>query len=495
MSDVEELTRRCRVLEGLYSLARELARLEDYDDLLDAVMMHSLDILGAERGFLVLTRGEALNFKVVRGWKREDLESGAEQISRSILFEVLRRKQPLLVEDALSDSRFAMLESVLRLRIRSVLAAPLEVDRTLVGALLLEASSGDRLFGPPELELFTQVLELSTRALEACTRRLLLEQRNALLEADLLARPGFQGIVTRNPAFLRVLETVAQVAASDLPVLVLGPSGSGKELIGKALHWNSPRSKRPFLAINCGAISPALLESELFGHQRGAFTGAIADKAGLIPSANTGTVVLDEVGELPRELQVKLLRTLQFGEVQPVGSSRVQTVDVRFVAATNRDLERDIGEGRFREDLFYRLNTITVRLPSLKERRDDILLLFYHFLTAAADRAGRPVPDVSPRLERVLEEYDWPGNVRELENETKRLLALTPVGAPLSIDRLSHRVLAQVDPESLAQLSLSDRELVEMHLRVAGGNRTRAAKSLGLSREGLRKKMRRLGLH
>src|SRR5207249_2113613 len=163
---------------------------------------------------------------------------------------------------------------------------------------------------------------------------------------------------------------------------------------------------------------------ELFGHVRGAFTGATADKAGLIRSAHTGTLFLDEVGELPKDLQVKLLRTLQFGEVQPVGSAQVEQVDVRFVAATNRDLERDAREGRFREDLLYRLNAVTIELPALKDRPDDVLPLFYHFLEREAERSGRPRPEVSPRLERVLQSYDWPGNVRELENEARRLHAL-----------------------------------------------------------------------
>jgi transcriptional regulator with GAF, ATPase, and Fis domain len=496
MSELEDLERRCRELEAVNALLSELVQLEDYDAMLDSVVRHCLAILHAERGFLVLTHGRTLDFKVVRNWSREELEGAKEPVSRSILKEVLSQRKPVLVQDALTDPRFENQKSVRLLGIRSVLAAPLQADGKLAGALYLETSTMKDLFGPHELELFNHILTTASRALQTGMTRLVLEQRMALLETDFLARHHFQGIVTQDEAFLQILETVARVAASDMPVLVQGPSGSGKELIVRALHLNSPRARRPFVTVNCGAISPTLLESELFGHVRGAFTGAMSDKLGLIPSAHGGTVFLDEVSELPKELQVKLLRTLQFGEVQPVGSTKVQTADVRFLAATNRDLEQEVREGRFREDLLFRLNAITIHVPSLHERPDDILPLFHHFLRRAADKAGQPLPAVSPQLERALVQYGWPGNVRELENEASRLVATNQPGLPLTADRLSRRILQAVAPLDAAPASLveQERELIELHLRLAKGNRTHAAESLGISRETLRQKMKRYGL-
>lgn len=484
-------------LRGLYELARELLTLEDYDALLDAIVQRALEILHGERGFLVLTKGEGFDFKVVRNWKRDALEGEGEPVSRSIVKEVLESGESILVEDALADERFAKTDSILRMGIRSVLAAPLEVNGERTGALYLETRSLGDLFGPEKLELFNAILQFSQKALERYLQRLLLEQRNSLLEKDFLARHRFPGIITRDPAFVKILETVAQVAPSDLPILVQGPTGTGKELIVRALHLNSRRSHQPFVAVNCGAISPSLIESELFGHVRGSFTNAHRDKTGLITAADGGSLFLDEVGELPSEVQVKLLRTLQFGEILPVGATQAKSVDVRFLAATNRDLEQEARAGKFREDLLYRLNVITIDLPPLVERPGDILPLFFHFLRRSAADAGRPEPEVSPELERVLQNHSWPGNVRDLENEAKRLLVITPEGLPLTPDRLSPRIIRNGQDGREAPALTLDR-LEKQHIRKileqTEGNRTLTAKVLGISREGLRKKMKRHNL-
>ncbi len=499
-------------LGQLLELAGELLRVDDYDVLLDKVVQHALTIVRADRGFLVLRHEgdgtdeedpDNLDLKVIRNWRREELEKGGEAVSRSIIREVLDQGEVLLVEDALDDCRYGQTESVLRQGIRSVLAAPIEVDGRRVGALYLESQSVRRLFGQPQRALFERILELSSRALEKCLRQLVLEERNRALEKVVTPRSRFPGIITQDPTFMGLLEMVAQVATSDLPVLVQGETGTGKELVVRAIHSHSARRDCDLVTVNCGAISPTLLESELFGHVRGAFTDAKRDKVGTITSAHEGTLFLDEVGELPIELQAKLLRTLQFGEVQPVGATQPVHVDVRFVAATNRNLADEVAAGRFREDLLYRLNVVTVELPPLRERPDDVLPLFYHFLSRASNRPGKggpkpavEAPRVSPRLERVLEQYHWPGNIRELENEALRLLAVTVPGQPLTVDRLSQRITQAKPVEHASPTTLAnfEREVIEMQLRAHGGNRTRTAKALGISREGLRKKMKRLEL-
>jgi transcriptional regulator with GAF, ATPase, and Fis domain len=481
--------------EGLFSLAQELLRLSEYDAILDTIVMRSLALLGGDRGFLVFQREGALNFKVIRNWNTEEIQSGKEAVSQTILTEILAGGVPLLIEDVLADSRFRTKESVQSLLVRSVLAAPLPIDKHTTGVIYLESRSNKRFFGPAELALFKKILTLSSHAIEAGIRYLTMGQRAMLLERDLDARYQFPGIITRDANFIRILKDVARVADSSLPVLIQGPSGTGKELIARTIHINSPRKTKPFITINCGAISPTLLESELFGHIKGAFTGATQNKTGVIAAADGGTLFLDEIGELPKDFQVKLLRVLQFGEIQPVGSTRSSVVDVRFVAATNRDLEEEVREGNFREDLLYRLNAVTIRLPSLAERRDDILPLFLYFLQEAATRANRSLPVVPKGLEGALLGYHWPGNIRELENEARRLLVLTPQDEPLMVERLSNKITAATGAERpLCTLAEIERETVAYHLKVSNHNLTHAAETLGISREGLRKMLKRYKL-
>lgn len=476
-------------LEGLHRLALRLINADGHDDLLDAVGEEAMQILAADRGLLLLSSDIDQQPEVVRSWG--DAPAG-QDISRAVLARVMEGGEPALIPDAQEDEHLATSESVDRLGIRSVLAAPLTFDGQVRGALYLESTPDHRLYAEEEFDIFQRILELSSRALEANTRRWLLEQRSSMLERDLRARYEFPGIVTCHDGLLSVLETLGTVATTELPILIQGESGTGKELLARAVHVNSKRRQRSLQVINCAAIAPTLIESELFGHVRGAFTGATRDKKGMLAEADGGTVFLDEVGELPTELQSKLLRTLQFGEVQRVGSVRSEEVDVRFVAATNRDLEEEVRAKRFRQDLFFRLNAVVLDVPPLRDRREDIPLLFHHFLKRESAAQEREQPEVEAAVEEALREFTWPGNVRQLENEAFRALAMAAGSLRIQLDHLSPAIAggrgADLTLRSLAEV---ERRTVRQHLRRARGNKSQAARTLGISREGLRKKLAR----
>jgi len=315
------------------------------------------------------------------------------------------------------------------------------------------------------------------------------------LRAQLATGPAERGLVAESRAMHAALDLVARVAEHNTTVLITGESGTGKEVIARAIHRASPRSARAFVGINCAAIPESLLESELFGHVRGAFTGATADKAGLFDQANGGTLLLDEIGELPLGLQAKLLRVLQEGEIRRVGDQKTRRVDVRVLAATARDLAAEAAAGRFREDLFYRLNVVAIELPPLSERREDIAPLARHFVSRLAQRFGRPLA-LSEQAVVWLEEQDWRGNVRELENAIERAVVLTDrdVLEPGDFAR-APRPTPHAPAGTLSDVvEAAEREAIDAALSAADGNRREAAKRLGVSLRTLFYKMSRYGL-
>jgi DNA-binding NtrC family response regulator len=311
------------------------------------------------------------------------------------------------------------------------------------------------------------------------------------------------GLIGRSAAMLLVYKQVAQAADAHVPVLITGESGTGKELVARAIHRHSRRSARPFVPVNCGALTETLLESELFGHARGAFTGATSDARGLFEQAHGGTIFLDEIGETSPALQVKLLRVLQEYEVRPVGGSRPVKVDVRVLAATNVDLEQAVLAGGFRPDLFYRLGVLVIRVPALRDRREDIPLLIERFLQGACSRAGRTVTIAPSALERLVA-FDWPGNVRELENSIERLVVtvrgheVTTDDVPLALGRREVRgKTGGVEGsmfEGLPTLDELERRYLLHVLEAVGGNRTRAAEALGVDRRTLYRMAERFGV-
>ena len=328
-----------------------------------------------------------------------------------------------------------------------------------------------------------------------------LEQENVYLKERLNDRFDFSKILGHGPAMNSLFETMALVAPSEATVLIVGDSGTGKELIASAVHQNSPRKDRPLIRVNCAALPETLLESELFGHEKGAFTGAIARKQGRFQLAHNSSIFLDEIAEMAPATQAKILRVLQEREFEPVGSSQTFKVDTRIIAATNKNLEEEIKAGRFREDLYYRINVVTLVVPPMRERREDILLLADFFLKQYAEKNNRPIKGFTPRAVDLLMRYDWPGNVRELENVVERAVIMargdmiTPLEFPDVLQDLDEE--AKASPLALtAGRSLKEVEKVMIlrTLEETGGNRTHAAMSLGISRRTLQLKLKEYGI-
>ena len=305
-------------------------------------------------------------------------------------------------------------------------------------------------------------------------------------------------LLGRTPVMTGVYKQIAHAASADAPVLIIGESGTGKELVARAIHQHSNRSSRPFVPINCGALTETLLESELFGHTKGSFTGAVSDTKGVFQTAHTGTVFLDEVGEMSPGLQVKLLRVLQEGEVRPVGSSRAVRTDVRILAATNVDVERAVADGKFRQDLFYRLGVVIITLPPLRDRREDIPLLIERFMKGAGAKAGKQV-ELTPAAVESLSSYPWPGNVRELENMIERLVVFSR-GSRIDIGDLPPTVTPRAPAlerrlfDDLPTLEEIERRYLLHVLEQVGNNRTRAAEVMGIDRRTLYRMAERFGI-
>ncbi len=346
-----------------------------------------------------------------------------------------------------------------------------------------------------------RISELRTRLARALeTGRL--RRTNRELRKQLDKRYGFEGIIGHSGPMQRVFDVLQQVSSSHATVLVLGESGTGKELVARAIHTNSPRKDKPFMAVNCAALSQGLIESELFGHVKGAFTGAISAKEGMLVYADGGTLFLDEVGDMPLETQAKLLRVLETREVQPVGGNLTRKVDVRLVAATNRELRSLVNEGKFREDLLFRLQVVTLNLPPLRERPGDVPLLIDHFVSALAREHGRAVRGITPEARALLVRYPWPGNVRELRNALETMVLLARHDVLDAVDLPEHIQQAIGQPGQarghyeLAGRKLADveRDLIASTLALTEGNRQKAAKLMGIGERTLYRKLNEYGL-
>ena len=503
-------------LQQLLRLFRRLARTDRLEPLLEQIVEAMMELTDAERGVVCVGQGDA-RIEVAR-----EFAAGGEGVSfsRSVIDRVLQSGEPVLSVDAASDDRFDGSRSISHLSLRSVLAVPLMFRGELLGAAYVDHRLRRGNFDATDLahmEDFADLAALAvaqTRALTAVRSQAeelerqrgalteLLDNREAVLvnlREEVRAGPErrvYRGMVGSSKPMQQVFRLVDRLADSEVPVVIYGESGTGKELVARAIHDAGGRADKPFVAENCGAIPETLLESVLFGHARGAFTGAQTARPGLFEAADGGTIFLDEIGETSPAMQTKLLRVLQEGEVRRLGENKPRKVSVRVIAASNRDLDAMVQAGSFRQDLFYRINVVKLELPALRERREDIPALIEHFL-AHHQRNGGVQLEVSVSALRKLTCYPWPGNVRELENEVQRWLALCehrvmPDDLSPAIEGSSTDVEDPDDLELRPRVDRLERELIRRAMERTGNNQTQAAQLLGLSRYGLQKKLKRL---
>jgi Nif-specific regulatory protein len=447
--------------------------------------------LYADRGAILLLGENGEQFASVCGWdSREGLERRAEH-SRAIIDRVLREKAPVLVNGhpAADGDPCGPGECI-----TAALCVPLVVFQRVRGVLYLDSTDPHARFEQEQLEWLSAVGGIAALVLADLRRIQWLENENCRLRAEIALDHEMVGAA---PAMREMERFIARVAPTDSTVLVRGESGTGKELVARAIHRNSPRAGKAFVAINCAAITDTLLESELFGHEKGAFTGAAAQQKGKIEAADGGTLFLDEVGELAPLLQAKLLRVLQEREFERVGGTRPVRVDIRLIAATNRDLKAAIQAGAFRQDLYYRLNVVGLTTPPLRQRREDIPLLAEHFARMYARKVRRTVTGVSPAALAHLMQYEWPGNIRELENAIERAVVLGTTEWILPED-LSEELM-ETEPAAAATryhatVKDSKKDLIVKAVQQAGGNYTEAARLLGIHPNYLHRLIRNLNL-
>jgi Nif-specific regulatory protein len=419
----------------------------------------------------------------------------------------MREQEAVLARNVMGDSTLGSRDSQGEILATSVICAPVRHGREMLGVIHLYSTDASRVLDPDDLEFTLAVADTVAVALNNLSRREELAENLMIIRnenVELRERLGVQSeIVGRSPQMRQITEEIARAAASKATVLIRGESGAGKELVARAVHYSSPRNKAPFICLNCAALSESLLESELFGHEKGAFTGATERKIGKFEAAHKGTLMLDEIGEMSPSIQAKFLRVLEGHPFERVGGSKPVSVDVRVIAATNRDLEKDAAENRFRRDLFFRLRVLEVIVPALRKRPDDIPVLANHFLEKFRGETGRKVRGFTPRAMEKLTRYRWPGNVRELRNVIERAIVLCR-GEYIDEDDLLLSNLATagdtmqgVTPVRTYQpCSLDDmeRQHILATLHHTGWNKSRTASILGIERSTLDRKIRRYGL-
>ncbi|MBL8206644.1 MAG: sigma 54-interacting transcriptional regulator [Blastocatellia bacterium] len=467
---------------------------------LEALQRQLLDfifeVVPAERGAILLTGKNREEVISIFGRSKQAMLKQPMQVSSTIVSQVRMERAALLSNNVMESHTFGTAQSLVASHIHSMLAVPLVVFEKLIGILYLDSSNPLVQFDEEHLRLMTAVAGIAAVAIENVRRLEWLEGENQRLQEEIHLAHDMIG---ESPRMRSIFQTIAKVAPTDSTVLIRGESGTGKELVARAIHRNSPRASKPFVAINCAALTETLLESELFGYEKGAFTGAIAQKKGKFEIADGGTVFLDEMGEMQPALQAKLLRVLQEHEFERVGGTKPIKTNLRLIAATNRDLEAAIKNNTFRADLYYRLNVVSITNPPLRERREDIPALAQFFTAKYSQKCKRPVTGLSAATIARLQSYDWPGNVRELENTIERAVVLGSTNL-IQVEDLPESILEQEPVAGLMTTKYEDtlretkKQLVLRALEQANGNQAEAAKLLGMHASNLHRLIQNLKL-
>jgi len=489
-------SRAARDLGVLLRISTSINSIRDMQTLQRRLLESIFEVVPAERGAVLLAGRGQDEIGAAFGLERDAVSGRGVKVSRTIVQRVVRDSVAILSNDVRDSDDFAAARSLAVANVHSVLAVPLQFADRRLGVLYLDSSSPEARFDEGHLQLLGAIAGIASVALENARQIEWLENENRRLLDD----AGLEhNMVGESAAMRAVLGFVAKVAATRATVLITGESGTGKELVARAIHQNGDRARKPFLAINCAALAASLLESELFGHERGAFTGAVAQKPGKIEVADSGTLFLDEVGELAPALQSKLLRVLQEHEFERVGGTRSIQVDVRVLAATNRDLKEMVRTGAFRADLFYRINVVALAMPPLRERREDVPLLARYFASKYAARCNRRVAGISAEAIDCLMAYDWPGNVRELENAVERAVVLGS-GEVLRPEDLPESVL-EAEPRGKPSVTRyheaiqeTKKEIILKAFKEAGGNYVETARLLDMHPNYLHRLVRTMNL-
>ncbi|KAA3604495.1 MAG: FHA domain-containing protein [Planctomycetota bacterium] len=518
-TQTQQLPRERDILQTLLAVARALEEEDKLERVAAMLIDAAVSLTRAERGFVFLVDQGRTQLAMGRNFAREPIPGPEQKVSQTLLEKTLNSEAPLLLQDAASDGEFAGVASLSDLGVRSLLAVPLRHGSETIGILLVDHRLASGAFLQDEKELLAGLASVASTALGAARMRRKLQslkRRVSSLQRELgkrvTVRPEanssprnpqgrFGGIIGASAAMERMFAAMDRVMNSDVSVLIQGESGTGKEMVAQALHFGGPRAAKNFVTENCGALPDTLLESELFGHVKGAYTGATRDRVGRFEEAHGGTLFLDEVGEMSSAMQARLLRALQEGEVRRLGSDEVRKVDVRVICATNRDLVQEVEQGGFREDLYYRIKVVLLELPPLRQRQGDVALLAEHFLTAEAETLGRQSRELGAQALNRLEAYSWPGNVRQLRNEVRRLTLLGE--GPIQMEELSAEIREEpvalhgdpgVDRPLPERIAAMEQAAIREALKAASGNRSQAAKRLGISRFALLRKIEKYNL-